>query len=96
MRAARVFIFKATSLPLSPLEAKRIALARSTMRCSVLELSHPTQKNFSFLSGKPDFRTRSTHIDLLLQLLRCQLQVTTRSSDSGKLACDLETIRHPS
>ena len=37
MRAARVFIFKATSLPLIPLEAKRIALARSTMRCSVLE-----------------------------------------------------------
>src|SRR5262249_51315766 len=37
-RASRVPIFKAISLPLSPSEAKRIILARSTIRCSVLEL----------------------------------------------------------
>src|SRR6516162_6729844 len=50
-RASRVPIFKAISLPLSPLEAKRITLARSTMRCSVLEL-RSQRKRISFSSAE--------------------------------------------
>jgi len=56
MRAARVFIFKATSLPLSPLEAKRIALGSFDHALSVLEF-RIQRKRISLPQWKAGFRT---------------------------------------
>src|SRR5215470_7367693 len=75
-RASRVPIFKAISLPLNPLEAKRIILARSTIRCSVLAL-RIQRKRISFSLVESRISGAGRLIDLFIQLLRCQLQVST-------------------